>query len=238
MADLAFLIYSSLCVLAITLLYQVIAGAIYRLYNSPISHIPGPKMAALTFWYIHTIPTLFFFFFSFREHYIYIGLYFILLTNLITMSLSCFRYEFYYDIVLRGQYIFHLRTLHARYGPIIRINPYEVHISDPLYYDTIYVSSASGEKRDKWEWSAKAMAIPGSIISTIGHEHHKARRVVLNRFFSMASVRKLHPVVEERVRLLMERIRGFKNADEKVLNVNWLFGAFANGRSLISCYLR
>lgn len=52
MADLAFLIYSFLCVLAITLLYQVIAGAIYRLYYSPISHIPGPKIAALTFWQV------------------------------------------------------------------------------------------------------------------------------------------------------------------------------------------
>ena len=50
MADLSFLTYSFLSVLAITLLYQVIAGAIYRLYYSPISHIPGPKIAALTFW--------------------------------------------------------------------------------------------------------------------------------------------------------------------------------------------
>ena len=56
MADLAFLIYSSLCVLAITLLYQVISGAIYRLYYSPISHIPGPKIAALTFWYVQYPP--------------------------------------------------------------------------------------------------------------------------------------------------------------------------------------
>lgn len=58
MADLAILIYPSLFVLAITLLYQVIAGAIYRLFYSPISHIPGPKIAALTFWYvIVSIPT-------------------------------------------------------------------------------------------------------------------------------------------------------------------------------------
>lgn len=33
------------------LVYKLIAGAIYRLYLSPISHIPGPKLAALTFWY-------------------------------------------------------------------------------------------------------------------------------------------------------------------------------------------
>lgn len=135
--------------------------------------------------------------------------------------------------MLRGQYTFHIRTLHARYGPIIRINPYELHISDPLYYDTVFASSASGQKRDKWEWSTKALGIPGSVISLIGHDEHKAKRAVLNRFFSMASVRKLQPVIEERVRILIERIRGLKNADEeKVLKVTRLFSAFTNGKSL------
>ncbi|MCJ1318281.1 hypothetical protein MMC15_003609 [Xylographa vitiligo] len=57
-------------------------------------------------------------------------------------------YEFYYDVVLRGQYTFHIRDLHRQYGPIIRINPYELDISDPAYIDTLYASKASGEKRD------------------------------------------------------------------------------------------
>lgn len=63
---------------------------VYRLYFSPISHIPGPKLAALTLWY-----------------------------------------EFYYDVIVGGQYTFHIAKLHDKYGPIIRINPYEVHVSDP-----------------------------------------------------------------------------------------------------------
>lgn len=39
----------SLAFLAI-LLY-LISGAIYRLYLCPVSSFPGPRLAALTFWY-------------------------------------------------------------------------------------------------------------------------------------------------------------------------------------------
>ena len=141
-----------------------------------------------------------------------------------------YRYEFYYDVVLRGQYLFHIRTLHTRYGPIIRINPYEVHISDPYFYDKVYASSAGADKRDKWEWSVKQFGTPGAMISTTGHNHHKARRAAVNHLFSLASVRKLQPAIEEKVGQLVERIRGFKDADGKVLKINHLFAAFTNGR--------
>lgn len=59
---------------AVTAVY-VLGGAIYRLYFSPIARFPGPKLAALTYWY-----------------------------------------EFYYDVVKDGQYIFQIEKLHKRYG--------------------------------------------------------------------------------------------------------------------------
>lgn len=67
------------------------------------------------------------------------------------------------------------------------------------------------------------------MFSTVGHDQHRARRAALNRFFSMASVRRLQPVVEGRVRQLIERFRGFKDADGKVMKADYAFAAFTNG---------
>ena len=140
------------------------------------------------------------------------------------------RYEFYYDVILRGQYTFHLRTLHAQYGPIVRINPYELHISDPAYYDTLYASSASGEKRDKWGWYTKQFGTAGAMFATPGHDQHKARRAALNRFFSTASVRRLQPVIGERVERLVSRIQELKGSKDEMLNASYVFAAFTNGK--------
>lgn len=139
-------------------------------------------------------------------------------------------------MILRGQYTFHIRDLHKKYGPVIRINPYELHVSDPSFYDTLYASSASGEKRDKWGWYTKQFGTPEAMFSTTSHDKHKARRAALNRFFSMNGVRRLQPMIEERVAKLVERFRGFKDVkgDDGVIKVDYAYAAFTNGKLLSS----
>lgn len=50
-------------------------------------------------------------------------------------------------------------------GPIVRINPFELHINDPEYYDELY--SGGSKKRDKYEWAAKLFGNSGSMLGTI-----------------------------------------------------------------------
>ena len=61
-------------------------------------------------------------------------------------------YEFYYDVVKQGRYSWKIAELHKKYGPIVRINPYELHIDDLEFYDQLYVG-ASERKSDRWSWT-------------------------------------------------------------------------------------
>ena len=64
-------------VLCLGILVYSIGVAIYRLFYSPIANFPGPKLAALTFWY-----------------------------------------EFYHDVVRKGQYTHVIFQMHEKYGKV------------------------------------------------------------------------------------------------------------------------
>lgn len=160
--------------------------SIRRLYLSPIAHIPGPRLAALTWLY-----------------------------------------EFYYDVVLGGQYIFKILDLHKEYGPVIRINPFEVHVlgNKAFYYD---LYAGASRPRDKWGFYARQLGANDSIFSTVDHNLHKVRRAALSPFFSVASVKKLQGVVEERIDAVLRHIAEHARSSTEPLDVALVFAAFTN----------
>ena len=62
---------------AVVLFMLTISGTIYRLYFHHLAHIPGPKLAALTWWY-----------------------------------------EFYFDGIKQGRFVFKIQELHKQYGMV------------------------------------------------------------------------------------------------------------------------
>ncbi|KAI1978936.1 hypothetical protein LOZ54_006196 [Ophidiomyces ophidiicola] len=156
------------CTLGSLLLFSLlyaIGGVIHRLYFSPLSKFPGPKLAAATLWY-----------------------------------------EFYYDVVLKGQYTFKIKSLHQKYGPIVRISPYELHISDPEFYGTLYSHSSP---RDKCAYYVKPFDFPQSSFGTIDARLHRLRRGAINPFFSRGKVLKQESLIQELVLKFCKRVENF-----------------------------
>ncbi|KAL2069773.1 hypothetical protein VTL71DRAFT_14452 [Oculimacula yallundae] len=107
----------------------------------------------------------------------------------------------------RNESIFykHVASLHERYGPIIRITPTEVSISEPDKYEKIYYIGS------KYCKSAEYYSVFGAttaIFTSIDNRVHLKRRAPLNAFFSRQSVFNIQGSVQEKVRTVCHRLDG------------------------------
>jgi Cytochrome P450 len=139
-------------------------------------------------------------------------------------------YEFYHDIINYGKYIFKVRDLHKKYGPIVRISPYEVHLDDPEFFDTLYAAS-NANRKDRWIWYTKGLGIPLSTLATVEQVLHRRRRTAMSPFFSKQNIRKLEPRIEERASTLVSRLEGLA-VNRAIVPINLAFSAYTNGMIL------
>ena len=159
---------------------------VHRLYYSAIAGFPGPKLAALSYWY-----------------------------------------EAYYDFVSNGggQFAFQIQRLHARYGPVVRISPEELHIDDPEFYDTVFCSSQPSRPIDKMERFRYRLNHPDSTLSTTKAEDHKLRRAAIAPFFS----RKLVRGYNDDLQIIMDRISHRLDTEFKgngsVISLNYMWAS-------------
>ena len=68
------------------------------------------------------------------------------------------------------------------------------------------------------------------MFSTTSHDQHRQRRAALNRFFSMASVRRLQPLLDEKLGSLLDRLKEAK-VSGKIIPLEYAFAAFTNGKN-------
>ncbi|KAI0899294.1 cytochrome P450 [Annulohypoxylon nitens] len=109
-------------------------------------------------------------------------------------------YEGYYDVIQNGQYTFKIAEMHKKYGPIIRISPWELHVSDSAFFNTLYCQEGP----------------EGPTIHTVDHERHKARRKPLAPFFSKMKVASSQDMIQLRVARLCDRISDISKSGGKV----------------------
>ncbi|KAI9852160.1 MAG: hypothetical protein M1838_001623 [Thelocarpon superellum] len=176
--------------LAAAILWPV-SVAVYRVYFHPLSlaQIPGPKLAALTYLY-----------------------------------------RTYFNVTGGSRYFAQIEKLHGEYGessgatrppppsapwpmlivaraelagPVVRIGPNEVHLSDSDNYEKIYYI---GTKFSKSPPFYGAFGSGASAFSTPSNKVHRVRRAALNPLFSRKKVLELEAVVQDKAKKLVDRV--------------------------------
>ncbi|KAF4473450.1 cytochrome P450 oxidoreductase, partial [Fusarium agapanthi] len=121
--------------------------------------------------------------------------------------------EFYYDVILVGRYTHAIKQMHEKYGPVVRINPNELHCADMSFSDEIY--AVGGRKRDKPFHQVNGSAAgTGNAFGTPDHDLHRARRAPVAKFFSRAMIARLEQEVHDLAQTLCNKLLA-ENKDEK-----------------------
>jgi cytochrome P450 len=108
-------------------------------------------------------------------------------------------------------------------GPIVRITPDEVHLSDPAHYDFVY-GMKSGFYKDHRFYGA--LGIDVATFGSINNDVHRRRRAALNPFFSRKKVLELEDIVHDKADKLCRILHHDKEAN-KPTNIDAAFRAIS-----------
>ena len=174
-----------LMVVSLLLILFVGSGVWYNLFLHPLKHIPGPKLAGATFLY----QTYFSFSGGKSRYYIKVA------------ELHK-QYGKYSSKVSRNRLEFPVHML-INPGPVVRITPNEVHLSDPVNFDAIY---SVGSKYGKSMAYYGALGAGYSTFVSSTAEVHRPRRAKLDPFFSRRMVLNMENLVQSRAQKLCDII--------------------------------
>ncbi|CAI7572843.1 unnamed protein product [Penicillium viridicatum] len=134
-------------------------------------------------------------------------------------------YEVYFDMVKKGggQFPFEIKRMHDKYGPIVRINPFELHVDDPDFYDVIY---ATNKAYDKMEHFQHRFNVPLATFSTSDSDEHRIRRAAISPFFSKSRVRSQNERIQQLASAISQRLATEYAGQDKPLGVGNMWGCF------------
>ncbi|OIW35197.1 cytochrome P450 [Coniochaeta ligniaria NRRL 30616] len=111
--------------------------------------------------------------------------------------------------------------MHKRYGPIVRIAPFEVSIDDPE--ESLRVIYGPGTRFTKSRWY-EASDPPGahSLFTDADIRRHAHERRLVSSGFSMTSLLAMEDFVSECVKVFEARMTGFADSGQSVDMAHWL----------------
>ncbi|KAJ5151304.1 uncharacterized protein N7482_010556 [Penicillium canariense] len=133
-------------------------------------------------------------------------------------------YEIYFQIIKGGTFTWHINDLHDKYGPVVRITPWEIHIKDPEYYNTVYAGPGKHRNKDPF---FSFIGYPKSIFSLSCYDSHRRWRKILGHFLKKGAVLELEPVIKENTQKLCEHFSAAVRG-KMVLELNAAFHCFTS----------
>ncbi|KAI9150722.1 cytochrome P450 monooxygenase sdnE-like [Paramyrothecium foliicola] len=136
-------------------------------------------------------------------------------------------YESNYDLVHKGKYLFGIEKMYDKYGPIVRINPFELSIRDSSYYDTLYITGSVRPSNRHEAFVDSILDFKGSHIATIDHDLPHQRRKPIDPNFSRQVISNMEPMLEGLTeKLVTNRFESLKSTG-KIVGLDHAFMAYS-----------
>ncbi|KAA8907976.1 cytochrome P450 [Sphaerosporella brunnea] len=114
------------------------------------------------------------------------------------------------------------KMLHKQYGPLVRIAPNEVSVSDPAAMKQIYAVNAGYTKTDFYPTQAPNLSPHGDSFTQLDEKKHTYRRRMISHIFSMSSVMEGEKFIDNATAAYFQVIEEHAQKGEKMEMGHWL----------------
>lgn len=118
-------------------------------------------------------------------------------------------YEFYWDVLHHGRFWTRLPLLHAKYGPIIRIGPDELHIQDPEFFKELFAF----RPLDKYAMAARQFGLRKAMFGTEEYKTYVGRRKAFGDAFGKSKGLGLQGLVNGKIAKGVNKVKGESGGD-------------------------
>ncbi|RDW62484.1 hypothetical protein BP5796_10786 [Coleophoma crateriformis] len=134
----------------------------------------------------------------------------------------------FYHQIYKADYWSHIKTLHLKYGPVVRVGPHEVSFCSAKAWDDIYGFKTGGRlefPKDATFYDVRNTPLNDSMISADKSTHRMLRRQVAPAF-SEKALRAQEPIIKEYADKFISEMK--KRSDKNLDIVDWFTMATAD----------
>jgi len=141
-------------------------------------------------------------------------------------------YAVSYDLSSKDSLVKHLKSLHDKYGPIVRVRPNELHIFNWEAYRTVFKQGSDFDRPADFYNNPE---IDGSILSTPSARVAKPHRDLFVNAFSKASIGHLEPLIHEKQAIFIDKLVNMAK-DNKTVDFDMALNCLTGETAMHYCY--